>query len=347
MRSTIKDVARVSGFSITTVSMVLNNKDVSISQATRDKVWEAVRELNYRPNQLAVSLIKNNSSVLGLIIPDNANSFFAELSKAIEEEAHTYGYNLLYGNTDNNLHRDLEYLQTMEDHRVEGIIYVRSAAGEGDSPVESRVAKCIAESQIPVVAIDRTLPDEWGCQVDSVILDHYKGGYMATQYLLQMGHRRIGAYTGPSDLASSQLRLEGYRAALEEAGIAYDPQLVVEGDYQLSEAKEALQRFLDLHATGIFCFNDQMAAAVYKEMRRRELGVPEQMSVVGFDNTPFGEMLYPGLTTVAQPVEEMCSCAVRLLLEKVGQDSGQGEGQKILFEPKLLIRQSVRQPGDQ
>jgi len=331
----MRDVAKKSGFSITTVSFVLNNKTVSIPQQTKDKIYEAVRELRYRPNQLAVSLTTKKTKVLGLIIPDNSNLFFAELSKAIEITAREEGYSLIYGNSNNNPKTDLEYMHVFTDHQVDGIIFTKSTSPPLEEDEESLAF--ISKSATPIIAVDRMIP---GSNVPSVMLNHLKGGQLATRHLIESGHRRIGCFTGPLELASSMERLKGYRSALAEAGIEYDDTLLFEGNYQLGREEEALEYLLQRGVSAIFSFNDIMAFGLYREAQRRHLSIPRDISIVGFDDIPFCSILLPGLTTIRQPIADMGKCAVKVLLDRI--NGAEQPNENHLFEPQLILRESVR-----
>lgn len=335
-RATIKDVAQATGYSIATVSLVINNKPVSIPRTTRDSILKAAEALHYRPNQLAVSMITKRSKVLGLIIPDNSNEFFAELSKSIERAARHAGYGLIYGNSANDSQRDLAYMKMFADRQVDGIILARSAALlYGD---DEKSAAYMQESAIPFITVDRAVP---GSGVASVSADHFRGGYIATRHLLELGHRRIGAYTGSSDVASSNERLAGYRAALAEAGVPFCEEFVVEGNYQLGGERRALTKFLNQRVSAVFSFNDLMAFGLYREMRAAHLSVPGDLSIVGFDNVFFGDLVDPPLTTVSQPVAEMGACVVRTLLELIEHHTLGQEQQHQVFLPRLVVRGST------
>jgi len=336
-RATIRDVAERAGVSVATVSLVLNNKNVSLSQKTKEKVRQVIQELNYTPNQLAVGLITKKTKVLGLIIPDNCNDFFASLSKDIELATRQYGYGVIYGNTNNDSQRDLEYMKMFRDRQVDGIILVKSASQE---EIEEKALSFIQKSSIPVITIDRKLQDS---KVRAVMLNHFKGGYLATRHLLKLGHTRIGAYTGPHSLPSSNERLEGYRSALAEANIPFDNELVFEGNYQMGLESEAMRHLLNKRVSAIFCFNDLMAAGLYREARSLGLSIPDDLSVVGFDNVSFSEIIYPPLTTIGQPVRQMSECAVKTLIDIINQGQPEDPRSVYLFEPKLIVRESTQQ----
>lgn len=338
-RSTIRDVAERAGYSITAVSMVLNNKPVSIPQSTREKIWAAAESLNYRPNQLAVSMITKRSRVLGLIIPDNSNLFFAELSKAIEMEAIKRGYGLLYGNTNNDHARDMEYIQMFMDRRVDGIIYSKSASYDRED--EKKCLKALQESQVPFVTVDRRLSDTEG---HSVLLNHFKGGYLATRHLVELGHKRIGCFTGPPNLFSSNERLEGYISALAEVGIEYDPTLVFEGDYQLGKEDEAARYLMEKGVTAVFVFNDVMAFGLLRALRKEGLSIPDDLSIIGFDNVPFSDLIQPPLSTIAQPTDKIGQQTVNVLLQLVEKGETEEKRNAWLFEPRLIVRESTAPP---
>lgn len=335
-RATIRDVAERAGVSIATVSLVLNNREARITPETRTRVLDAVKELDYRSNQLAVSMITKRSHILGLIIPDSSNMFFAELSRAITDESRKQGYAVIYGSSDNSAREDLAYLRMFADHQVDGIIMSRSApTGDGDKDATLRY---IRRLQLPFIMVDRIVE---GSECQSVVLNHQRGGYLATSHLLSQGHRRIGCFTGPSDLTSSNLRLEGYREAIKEAGIPFDSALVFRGDYQLGREEQALDRFLEQKVSAVFSFNDMMAVGLYREMAKRGLSVPGDLSIVGFDNIPFSDMVHPPLTTVRQPIEEMAGRVVENLLKVIDGKVDAHDHQAFVFEPKLIVREST------
>lgn len=335
-RVTIRDVAKASGFSITTASLVLNNKNVSIPQKTRDKVWDAAQTLGYRPNQLAVGMITKKTRILGLIIPDNSNLFFAELSKSIEETAWERGYNLIYGNSGNTPERDVYYLEMFLDRQVDGIIYAQSAY-EGRDNI-AKINQFLNQIHIPLVTVDRQVEQD---SIPTVALDHFKGGYLATSHLVELGHRRIACFTGPSGLPSSDQRLDGYRSALLDAGIQLDESLHFEGKYRLGREYDALAHFLAKGVTAVFVFNDLMAIGLYREAWSAGISIPNDLSIVGFDNIPFSDMIQPGLSTISQPIREIGKCSVNVLLKLIEEDSKDFILSKYIFEPKLVVRQST------
>lgn len=336
MRITIKDVANRAGVSTATVSLVLNNRPVAISQPTKDAVMAAAKELNYRPNQLAVSLVTKKSNVLGLIIPDNSNIYYAQLSKYIESAANAAGYSLIYGNTNDTGRLDLHYLKLFSDQCVDGIIYAQSAFAS----VQERqdCMDYIQNMRIPVVCVDRPIST---LGIPSVVLDNVTGGYLATRHLLESGHRAIGCCLGPKELESTRQRLVGYCKALEEYGIPFEERLIYEGNYSMQSGQDALPYLLGQNITGIFAFNDMMAFGIYKALHNYALSAPKDISIVGFDDIFFAEIVQPPLTTIAQPVPEMASAVVDKLLKMIHNPNDPTDAEPQKFVPILKVRGST------
>ena len=202
MRTTIKDIANYTGFSVTTISLVLNNKAKKIPRATRETILNAARELNYHPNQLAVGLVKKRTETIGLIISDVSNVFFANLAKGVEDECRRKGWNLILCNTNDKHERDLSYIQVLADKGVDGILFCMAQDTDQKGARES--IDLMKRLRIPFVMIDRFLVEAQCC---SVIVDHRQGGYLAARHLLELGHRRIGCVAGPFRLEDSLERL--------------------------------------------------------------------------------------------------------------------------------------------
>ena len=318
MRTTIKDVAKAAGVSPATVSLILNEKPVSISRDTREKVLQAVKELRYRPNQLAVGLVTNTTNTIGLIIPDSNNPFFAALSNQIEMRLRQEKLNVIIGNTGGDPKITRQYLRIFSDRRVDGIVLAQL-----DFEDAAETAKCqdlLKDIDLPVVYVDRVTDD--GNHV-TVAVDQLQIGYLATRHLLELGHRRIGCASGPISLNVNERRYAGYCKALEEYGIAPDPELLF-CDETLSIAcgRRALPCLLGKNVTAIFCFNDMIAYGVYKECRSYHLSIPWDLSVVGVDDIEFSDIIDPPLTTVAQPICEIAGHAVEGMLQLL-QNSGE------------------------
>ncbi|SHK20449.1 LacI family DNA-binding transcriptional regulator [Hespellia stercorisuis] len=336
MRTTIKDIANHTGLSVTTISMVLNNKADSIPESTKEKVFKAVKELNYRPNQMAVGLVKRQSKTIGLILSDVSNSFFAMIAKAIEDGCHEHGWNLILCNTNNHHDREVAYIQALIDKSVDGIILCM--ARENTKKRLSETISILNENHIPFVMLDRFSP-----QMDcgAVIVNHELGGYLAGKYLLDMGHRRIGCITGPNDLADSNDRTKGFEKALKEYSMKLDPSLMYEGDYDIDGGEKGTEYLMKKGVTAIFAYNDLTAYGVYRYAGRIGKKIPDDFSVIGYDDVTFSEIITPPLTTIRQPVYDMGIEAVRQVIKGIQQ--GDGKYERIEFDPEIVIRFSVKQ----
>lgn len=336
MRTTIKDIANYTGFSVTTISLVLNGKAHKIPKSTKEKIQKAVEELNYRPNQLAVGLVKKRTKTIGLVISDVSNVFFSNLAKGVEDECRRNGWNLILCNTNDIHKRDMEYIQVLADKGVDGILFCMSLDSDEKKAQES--VKLMQKLKVPFVMVDRFIEGVGCC---SVIVNHRSGGYAVTKHLLQLGHRRIGCVTGPLGLEDSRLRLKGYQEALEEYGVAFDEKLIYEGNYDRASGSDGTEYFLSMpkKVTAIFAFNDLSAYGAYHCLRKNKIAVPGDVSLVGYDDIFFSEVLDVPLTTVNQPVYDMGVEAVQQLIHDIdGEESSQ---RFITFQPRLVIRDST------
>lgn len=334
MRSTLKDIARRAGCSVTTVSLVLNNKAHSIPDNTKKKVMDAVRELEYRPNQLAVGLIKKQTKTIGLVISDVSNNFFATLTKGVEDECHSQGWNLILCNTGDHHEREMEYIQTLDDKGADGIILC--FAKEDDVKRVKETAGLLNQLGVPHVMVDRYVAEVEGYYVS---VDHEKGGYLAGRYLTDMGHRKIGCITGPDNLEDSRARTAGFKQALEEAGVPYDPEYIYEGNYDITSGGQGTDYLMKKGVTAIFAYNELSAYGVYRQINQTGDRIPEDISVVGYDDVGFTDILHPAMTSIRQPVYEMGRESVRQMISIIKEKSA--ERKKVQFEPELVIRQSV------
>lgn len=329
--ATIKDVAQRADVSITTVSHTINGTR-RVSDGLRERVLKAMRELDYRPNVLARSLRVGQTQTIGLVIPDSSNLFFAEMARAIEDIGYQHGYSVILCNSDGNTEKQRRYIQTLVDKQVDGIIFISS----GDSGEDLQY---LLDNRIEIVVVDRDVP---GVQTDIVLVDNELAGYQATRYLIDLGHRRIALILGPSNLTPSAHRADGFRRALLEAGLAPNPQYEVPGDFQIEGGEKAALRLLSLtpHPTAVFVCNDMMAIGVIRATRCLGLRLPEDLSVVGFDDIALARATYPALTTMAQPVSEMARIATGLLLDRLsGLISGEPR-QRIMLPAQLIVRDS-------
>lgn len=333
--ATMNDVARVANVSIATVSHVINGTRF-VSAERVERVQLAMQELGYTPDATARSLRVGRTDTLGLVIPDNSNPFFAALARWIEEAGFEAGYTTILANSNERPDREHRYVSTLVSKRVDGLILSPS---RGD---HSTLARLLRNAQIPVVVVDREaqLPD-----ADVVVYDNAGGSYEAVRYLIELGHTSIGCVAGPADTTSATQRVDGFRKALEDAGLPLPDHAVVEADFHFSGGREATARLLGTgeRFTALFAGNDLMAAGAIRELTERGIEVPRDMSVIGFDDAPLAEMITPALTTMRQPLQEMAHTAVSLLLSRVTGSDGAQPTRRVL-PTALVIRESTAPP---
>lgn len=305
---TIREVASLAGVSTTTVSHVINNTRF-VSAEVRQRVLDAMAELNYRPNVLARSLRRGETNTLGLILPDSANPFFAEIGRAIEDAAFEAGYNVILGNSENQLAKEQVYVDVLIKKQVDGLIFV--ATGNQSPSLDHLI-----HNRLPLVVVDRRLSN---VEVDTVLTDNLFGGLSATHHLLELGHRRIACITGPSNLTPSAERVIGYRRALEEYGVGIDEGLILRGDFHPSSGYATTVELIRSRSrpTAIFACNDMMAIGALRALSEAGLQVPQDCSLVGFDDIELASYTTPPLTTIRQDKNAIAKAAVNLLLERI------------------------------
>lgn len=333
MRSTIKDVASLSGVSVTTVSLIINHKDSAISPQTRQRVKKAIDTLNYRPNQLAVSLATNTTHTVGVILPDSTNPFFARLASHMEAKLRQQDLTTLIANTGDNPMTTRKILQVFNDRCVDGIILAQTDFG--DEIEAASCQKLIDSFDLPVVFVDRVLE---GNKCPSVEVDQKQIGYLATSHLLALGHRKIGCIAGPLNLKVNASRYDGYCQAMEEYGLSTDENLLYSTSFTIEAGAKALPYLLGQNVSAIFTFNDMIAYGIYKECRNYNISIPHDLSVVGVDDIAFSDILAPPLTTVAQPIEDIADQAVEALMARIAK---KGDLPRTILKPHLNVRGST------
>lgn len=332
---TIREVAERAGVSFATVSHVMNDTRF-VSQETRQRVLDAMDELGYRPNILARSLRSGRTHTLGLILPNSSNPYFADIGRSIEETAFKQGYSVILCNSEGDAQKECFYVDVLSRKQVDGIILM--AASEKEEAL-----RFILEHDIPVVVVDRDYSD---IEVDTAIAENTQGGYLATQHLIGLGHRRIGCITGPSILTPGAKRIIGYRQALEGAGLPFSEELVVTGDYSAKSGLEAATVLLNLKTppSAIFACNDLMAIGALRAAVALGYHVPDDLSLVGFDDIELASYTNPPLTTIAQPKVEIGYQAVMILIERIKDNTI--PYRRVIRPTELIIRESTKpHPG--
>jgi DNA-binding LacI/PurR family transcriptional regulator len=306
MAATIVDVARRAGVSIATVSRSVHGSSL-VNLATRRRVEQAMTELNYAPNVVARGLVTSRTQAIGLVITSMADPFFPPIVQGVEETAHDHGYGVLLCTSNNDPLRELSVVRLLRERRVDAIIIAASRVG-------GLYRSHLQETKAPLVLINN---EQSGTYDHSVGTDDVAGGRLATEHLIDLGHRTIGYVHGPLAKASTQDRLRGYEMALCAHGWALDPALVVVGDGQ-AEGGRLVVRELLMHSprpTAVVCFNDLTALGVLFAIRNAGLRVPQDISVIGYDDIALAAYTEPPLTTIAQQSHEMGSLAMRLALD--------------------------------
>ncbi len=329
--ATMKDIARLAGVSTSTVSHVIN-KSRFVSDEIAERVNNAAQQLNYAPSALARSLKMNRTKTIGMLVTTSTNPFFGEVVKGVERSCYHQGYNLILCNTEGDNQRMKASINTLLQKRVDGLLLMCSTL-EGE-----RLDVFDRYPDIPIVVMD------WGPILfasDKIQDNSLQGGYMAAKHLIECGHKEIGCITGPLIRHQAQMRYEGHKRALAEAGIAINPDWIVESDF---ECEGGYQAFEKLYQRGklpsaLFVSNDMMAMGVIQAASQRGLRVPDDLSLIGYDDVHIAKFMTPALTTIHQPKYRLGKAAVDTLLYRL--ENPDTTAQVVQLEPTLVVRNSV------
>ena len=340
MKSTITDVARRAGVSIKTVSRVLNNEP-NVTDKTRDKVQDAVKALEYRPNFSARSLAGNRSYLLAMVYDNPSVEYITHMQKGATEACRQHGYHLVVEPVDwdnGDLTNDIEML--LGRLPVDGVILTPPVC---DS---RRIVSALEKARIPMVRICPRNPNM--TSAPSLNMDDAAAAYDMTGYLIKCGHTDIGFIRGASSHESAHLREQGFRKALKDADLELDPARIVDGNYTFEAGLAGAQTLLSGYTrpSAIFAGNDDMAAGTIAGAGALGLNVPDDLSVCGFDNTALASMIYPPLTTVSQPISDAGARAARVLIDRAGGTGDDREPQDIAVDYEIVIRGSTKTLGD-
>jgi DNA-binding LacI/PurR family transcriptional regulator len=330
MKPTIYDIAREAGVSATTVSKVINNKG-RISEKTRKKILSIIEELHYQPNVLASAMKGKSTYTIALLIPDMANPVYSEYLKHIEEYGQEHGFSVVMCSTGSNPEKEAKHIALLRQKHVDGFIIASVFKNEA-------VLKQLMEEEIPLVFFSLQRPE---LPVASVVGDDYLGGYIATEHLLSLGHRRIGIIAEAATISGTE-RTRGYEKALVNAEIEVDESLIISiNEPTIEGAKKHAKKLLDSEQrpTAIFGCNDVLAIGTMLAAKELGITLPDELSVMGFDNTVMCDIVEPQLTSVAPPVQEMGRQAMELLIQQIEQKDNMK--QRISLLPELVIRRST------
>jgi len=316
MSVSIKDIARAAGVSHPTVSRALANSPL-VQKETRARIQALAQEMGYSPDLQARALVSGRTYTLGVVVTSVADPFVAEVVQGIEDAAHGAGYSVILASSHNTPSREIEAVELLRAKRVDLVLVLSSRLG-------ALYLERLGRIGAPVVLINSHSEDR-GPYTFSVAVDNRYGGYLATKHLLDLGHRRIAYVTGQPRHSDNQERLAGYRQAIEEAGVRFEPGLIVPGDGDTTGGQHALSSLLESAppASAVFCYNDRTAIGLIHAACRAGLRLPQDLAVVGFDNIPFAAFIEPALTTVAQPMRALGEHAVKMGLALLANRGGE------------------------
>ncbi|ROV62101.1 LacI family DNA-binding transcriptional regulator [Vibrio ponticus] len=329
--ASMKDIAKLAGVSTSTVSHVINQSRY-VSEEISERVNRAAQSLNYTPSALARSLKTNRTKTLGMLMTTSTNPFFGEVVKGVERCCYQKGYNLILCNTEGDHQRMKTSINTLLQKRVDGMILMCSSL-EGE-----RIDIFDKYPDVPVVVMD------WGPILfasDKIQDNSLQGGYMAAKYLIDNGHTDIGCITGPLDRHQAQMRYEGYKKALLEANLHPNPDWIIESDFECEGGYEAFNRMYRKGPlpSAIFVSNDMMAMGVINAAHEKGLSIPQDFSIIGYDDIQIAKFMTPPLTTIHQPKYRLGQAAVETLLSKLEDKTR--DVQVVQLEPALVERASV------
>jgi DNA-binding LacI/PurR family transcriptional regulator len=327
----IKKIAKAAGVSTATVSRVLNDSD-KVKGETAQRVMEVVDEMNYRMDHVArrMKVKQTDSLVIGLIITDIGNPFFSNVAKGVEDVAYKNKHILMISNTNEDPEKEKLFLNSMLSEKVSGVIIVPTS---GNDPF----LKKLGSDSFPMVMVDRRVKN---LNMDTVSINNEAGGFQATEQLIKNGHRRIGIVCGIKGLSNTEERFEGYKQALKSAGIPFSKELVTYGDYVEEGGRKAMAKLLTLDnpPTAVFSTNNLMTLGCIKELYSRRISIPDEMALVGFDDSTWAEALIPPLTTIKQPGYELGVNAAELLIKRL--NNPKTSTVNIVLNTELVIRES-------
>lgn len=329
--STIRDVAKIAGVSIATVSRVINFPE-KVGLGTRKRVFRAMEVCSYKYNALARGFATKRSHTFGLIVPTITNPIFAESTRGVQDFANEQGYQVILGNSDYQYEKEAKMVEVLRERQVEGLIITTTN-------LKGETLKSLLDDRFPFVLLYSTVRRG---PISAVGVDNFLGGYRATEHLIHFHHRRIAMLAGAFNCSDRSFhRWHGYKRCLKDNHIPYDPDLVLKTEYSLARGREGVKSLLSLKnpPTAIFCSNDFLALGAMEGARKAGISLPQDLSIVGFDDMQIASSVTPALTTIRQPAYEMGELGAKILLHHIGNKAYKPV-HKIL-ETKLVIREST------
>lgn len=337
---TIYDIAKEANVSVATVSRVLNDT-APVKGSTRAVIEDIIKKYNFQPNGMARSLLKKETGIIGVIVPDLTNPFFPEVLEGAEQEAQQSGYTFLLSNTFGDYRKESEYLSIMREKRVDGTIFLGGRINL--KQCEAHLVEELVQyaSAIPTVLVNGGLRNT---DLVRVTADESAGTALAVQHLIQLGHREIGFIGGESHMTTTSIKLRAFRKCLKEAGLDIRNEWILPDSFSIDSGKRQMMKLLEMkeQPTAVFCVNDYTAIGAIKAAAEMGLTIPDDMSVVGFDDIPLAHHFIPELTTVSQQAGDLGRTAVQVLKAMMND---QKVKKHTLLEPQLIVRQSSSHRG--
>ena len=334
---TIDDVAKLAGVSRATAGRVVGNYG-SVSEKSRERVWDAVRHLVYQPNLIARGLRSQTTKTIAVIVGSIRNTYSTALVYAVEKEAQKKGYNVLICTTHEDIEKELKHLKDLNSRKVDGVILM--SAYRADANMDKKYKEFYI-SKLPIVFVDRNIP---GINRDVIQSENFDASYKATKYLMDMGHRKIGIIA-TSNFSTVQERIKGYKAAFANAGIEYDESLIASVD-ELSDkmSRKVCHEFLEEHPdiTALYILNNSLCSGVLLDLKERQMKIPQDISLLVWDDEEYNELL--DITTIEQPITEIGKQATRRLFELIGEPEETTDFECKKLDPELIIRKSCTLP---
>ncbi|KIG23307.1 substrate-binding domain-containing protein [Haemophilus influenzae] len=332
--ATMKDIARLAQVSTSTVSHVINGSRF-VSDEIREKVMRIVAELNYTPSAVARSLKVRETKTIGLLVTATNNPFFAEVMAGVEQYCQQHQYNLIIAATGGDAKRLQQNLQTLMHKQVDGLLLMC-----GDSRFQADIELAIS---LPLVVMDWWFTE---LNADKILENSALGGYLATKALIDAGHRKIGIITGNLKKSVAQNRLQGYKNALSEAKIALNPHWIVESHFDFEGGVLGIQSLLTQSSrpTAVFCCSDTIAVGAYQAIQQQGLRIPQDLSIMGYDDIELARYLSPPLSTICQPKAELGKLAVEALLQRIKNPNENYH--TLMLEPTCILRGSISTPSN-
>ena len=334
---TIDDVAKLAGVSRATAGRVVGHYG-SVSEKSRERVWDAVRQLDYQPNLIARGLRSQTTKTIAVIVGSIRNTYSTALVYAVEKEAQKKGYNVLICTTHEDIEKELKHLKDLNSRKVDGVILM--SAYRADANMDKKYKEFYI-SKLPIVFVDRNIP---GINRDVIQSENFDASYKATKYLMDMGHRKIGIIA-TSNFSTVQERIKGYKAAFANAGIEYDESLIASVD-ELSDkmSRKVCHEFLEEHPdiTALYILNNSLCSGVLLDLKERQMKIPQDISLLVWDDEEYNELL--DITTIEQPITEIGKQATRRLFELIGEPEETTDFECKKLDPELIIRKSCTLP---